>query len=73
MWLNGRRWAINRTAGVEICTALDILRVEGQLLLFLCYEAVALVCDGRCVLGKFLSDFNKFNTSASAAAVQLLS
>ena len=46
MWLNGRRWAINRTAGVEICTALDILRVEGQLLLFLCYEAVALVCDG---------------------------
>jgi len=46
LWLHGRRWAINRASGVQIRTALNILRVEGQLLLLLRYEAVPLVGDG---------------------------
>lgn len=73
LWLHSRRWPINRAAGVQVCAALNILRMQGKLLLLLYYEAVALVGDGRGVLGKFLSNFNKFNTSASAATVQLLS
>ena len=46
LWLYGRRWAINRATSVQIRTALDVLRVEGQLLLLLRYEAVAFVGDG---------------------------
>lgn len=61
---------------MKVCAALGVLCLKSQTILFffLDDETVAsLVCDGRCVLGKFLSDLNEFNTSTSTAAMQLLS
>ena len=57
---------------MKIGTALGVLSLKSQciLLLFFYYEAItSLVSDGWSVLGKFLSDFNKFNPSTSATAV----
>lgn len=57
---------------MKIGTALGVLSLKSQciLLLIFYYEAItSLVSDGWSVLGKFLSDFNKFNPSTSATAV----